>query len=68
VCDDERLFIAARPRTGANGRKYEWHIAVNNPTDGPVTATFRPGMVLPGLTFAPRRETVPAGANVTLAP
>ena len=70
VCDNAELVLEVMPRSGKDGSKYEWHVAVNNPTDKPVTATFRQAMDLPGLDFAPRERTIPAGgyAKMTSSP
>jgi len=66
VCDAPALFLEVMPRSRKSGRGYQWHIAVNNPTDQPVTAEFRPALRLPGLAFRKRRVTVPAGAHMVL--
>lgn len=66
VCDREELFLDAIPRTSANDT-YQWHVAVNNPTDAPVTAVFRQGMELPGLDWPEQTHTVPAGGYLVLS-
>jgi len=65
VCDKPELFLEVMPRSKKGGG-YQWRIAVNNPTNEPVTATFRAGMKLPGLEFTPRRLTIPGGGYVVL--
>jgi len=67
VCDRPELFIEAVPRPVAPG-KLKWHIAVNNPTDRPVEATFRQAMSLPGLDVGPLRREIPRGATIVLSP
>jgi hypothetical protein len=54
------------PRSRKGGKGYRWHVAANNPTDQPVTATFKTGMKLPGLVLRTQTRTVPAGAYVVL--
>jgi len=66
VCDKPELFIEVMPRSRKKGRGYQWHIAVNNPTDKPVKATFRTGMKLPGLAFRAKTLAIPAGGHVVL--
>ena len=66
VCDTPELFIEAMPRSSKEGKGYDWHIAVNNPTDRPVKAAFRVGMDLPGLSFEPQTHTIPAGGYAVL--
>jgi len=66
VCDRDELVLEVMPRSSKTGPKYEWHIAVNNPTDEPVTANFRRGMDVPGLEFAPQKHTIPAGGYLNL--
>ena len=70
VSDAEQLVIEAMPRPGApaSGARYAWHVAVNNPTDAPIRATFRRAMALPGLDFEPVTRTIPAGGQVVLVP
>ncbi|NOX53153.1 MAG: hypothetical protein GXP27_01685 [Planctomycetes bacterium] len=67
VCDRPELFIEAVPRPVAPG-KLKWHIAVNNPTDQPIEATFHQAMDLPGLEFARIRRVIPGGAAIVLRP
>jgi len=66
VCDKPELFLEVMPRSKKAGRGYQWHVAVNNPTDKAVTATFKAGMKLPGLTFPAVERTIPAGGYVVL--
>lgn len=70
VSDAEGLVIEAMPRPGApaSGARYAWHVAVNNPTDAPIRATFRRAMALPGLDLEPVTRTIPAGGQVVLEP
>jgi hypothetical protein len=65
TCSRPELILEVMPRTNPEGG-YRWQVAVNNPTDEPVTATFRAGMELPGLDFAPQEHTIPAGGYVKL--
>jgi len=67
VCSRAELILEVMPRSNQEGG-YQWHVAVNNPTDVPVTATFRRGMKVPGLEFAPQEHTIPAGGYVKLSP
>jgi len=67
VCNQPELFLEVMPRTNPGGG-FQWNVAVNNPTDVPVRATFRRGMELPGLDFEPQEHTIPAGGYVKLSP
>ena len=66
VCNEQDLFIEVMPRSGPDGG-YVWHVAVNNPTDQEVTATFQVGMDLPGLDFGKQQHAIPSGAHVVLS-
>ena len=66
VCDKPELFLEVMPRSSKESQGYDWHIAVNNPTDRPVSAAFRGGMKLPGLLFEPQTHTIPAGGHLVL--
>ena len=65
VCDQPDLFIEAMPRPVKPGT-LKWHVAVNNPMDAAVTATFRQAMDLPDPTFTTKQLTVEPGAYVVL--
>ena len=65
VCDRTELIIEVMPRADAGGN-YTWHVAVNNPTDNPINATFRQGMTVRGLNFATQAHTIAAGGYVVL--
>ncbi len=65
VCDQDELLLEVLPRTGPNGR-WRWRVAVNNPTDRPIKATFRQGIEVRDLTFKTQRRTIPAGGYVVL--
>ena len=65
TCSRPELIPEVMPCTDSEGG-YQWHVAVNNPTDEPVTATFRTGMELPGLDLAPQEHTIPAGGYTKL--
>lgn len=65
VCDAPGLVLEVMPRADAGG-DYTWHVAVNNPTNNPVTATFAQAMTLRGLGFATQQHTVPAGGYLVL--
>ncbi len=67
TCSRPELILEVMPRTDSEGG-YQWNVAVNNPTDVPVRATFRRGMELPGLDFEPQEHTIPAGGYVKLSP
>ncbi len=66
VCDHPELILEVMPRTDESNR-YQWHIAVNNPTDESVTTVFRQSMELPGLSFIEQEHRVPAGGYVVLS-
>ena len=66
VCNGQDHFIEVMPRSGPDGG-YVWHVAVNNPTDQEVTATFQVGMDLPGLDFGKQQHAIPSGAHVVLS-
>jgi len=66
VCDQPELFVEVTARPVSPG-ELKWHVAVNNPTDTDVTATFRQAMDLPGLAFATQKCTVAPGQYVVLA-
>ena len=54
------MIIEAMPRPVGPGA-LRWRIAVNNPTDRDITATFRQAMNVPGLAFRTQKCTIPAG-------
>ncbi len=58
-------MLEVMPRADAAGN-YTWHVAANNPTDNPITATFQQAMALRGLSFAPQQHTIPAGGYLVL--
>jgi hypothetical protein len=57
------LFIQV---THVGGTPDRWHVAVNNPTDRPVTTTLRAAMALPGLDFPDRMLTLKPGEYVVI--
>jgi len=65
VCDDPGLMLEVIPRADALGN-YTWHVAANNPTDNPITATFQQAMTLRGLSFATQQHMIPAGGYLVL--
>jgi hypothetical protein len=65
VCDRSELFIEAMPRADAGGN-YTWHVAVNNPTDNAINATFSEGMSVRGLNFTTQNHTIPAGGYLLI--
>ena len=65
VCDNHDLIIEVMPRADAGGN-YTWHVAVNNPTDSRITATFQQAMTLRGLNFSTQKHTIRAGGYVVL--
>ena len=67
VASDERLKLTAMPRPaeGANAR-YRWHVAVNNPTDQTITATFERRMDVPGLEMEKQEHSIAPGGYQVL--
>lgn len=65
-CDNPDLIIEVTQLTAA---PHQYHVAVNNPTDAPITTTLRRTMALPDFQFPDTRVTVPPGGyQVVLAP
>ncbi len=65
VSDDAALFIQVTRRDD-RGLPSSWHVAVNNPRDDEVRATFSVALQLPGLAVPREAVTVPAGGYVVL--
>ena len=53
------------PRANVTG-DYTWHVAVDNPTDNSITATFQQAMTLRGLDFTTRQHTISEGGYMVL--
>ena len=68
VCDQQELFLEAIPRPAKKGdsKSYLWHIAVNNPTDQPITTVLKQAIDVPGLDLPETKITVPAGEYVVI--
>ena len=57
-CDNPKLIIEV---TQLNDKPVQWHVAVNNPTDTPISATLRKTMNIPGFDFTDTKVEVPPG-------
>lgn len=57
-CDNPKLMIEF---TQLSTKPFEYHVAVNNPTDAPIKTTLKKRMDLPGFEFANTPVEVPAG-------
>jgi hypothetical protein len=62
-CDHPELIIEF---CQLNSRPTEYHLAVNNPTDAPITTTLKKCMDLAGFEFADKRITIAPGAYVVI--
>ncbi|MHB9026072.1 MAG: hypothetical protein ACYC7E_18185 [Armatimonadota bacterium] len=62
-CDHTNLIIEV---TKLSDKPHQWHVAVNNITDKPITTILKKAMDLPGFDFPDTPVTVPAGGYIVV--